>query len=366
MKPIPPFLHHAAASGVLLLASLLPSAHATPPSYDSTSQRLHLPLVRSGEVVYPEVDIALSADGTWTLSSAGAARPVQDDDGSDAVFDAAGNTLTLQRVHVGGTVYGDLQLQLGGQRWQLGSAALPMHALSEDDFVTDEQLIATLDDIVVLNLEPASDSGAASDSGSAGMDQFPLQLPAGNYQFCFDAESDGADTLTLRDAQGTALLTLKAGDPCSQSTLAEGRYRQEVRHGGTNGEAHVVFVHQNSAGQGFAALLRDLLTLHVEENCVSCDLRRANLADMRLGKAYLTGSNLAGANLARTFLGGAHLSGANLSGANLTHAILAGADLSKANLNGADLRYANLSGATWTDGRRCGNDRPPYSGQCKP
>ena len=72
-----------------------------------------------------------------------------------------------------------------------------------------------------------------------------------------------------------------------------------------------------------------------EENLQLSDLSGADLRDVLLIRANLTGANLTGANLSGASLYRANLTGANLSGADLYGADLFGADLTGATLTGA-------------------------------
>ena len=97
-----------------------------------------------------------------------------------------------------------------------------------------------------------------------------------------------------------------------------------------------------------------------EANLHGADLYHANLSEVNLHRAKLSGANLFtadlresdfseadlhSANLGRTDLSGANLSDADLSDADLHGANLGGAKLSGAHLSRANLRDANLNGA---------------------
>jgi hypothetical protein len=81
------------------------------------------------------------------------------------------------------------------------------------------------------------------------------------------------------------------------------------------------------------------------------DVLEANLAEIALNVANLSGANLRGANLC-----GAILVGANLRGANLRGAILVGANLADANLSEATLVQALLSGVKFAEAKLRGAD----------
>src|SRR5919199_1198774 len=95
---------------------------------------------------------------------------------------------------------------------------------------------------------------------------------------------------------------------------------------------------------------RSALQQLLETNqCVECNLQKANLVDAKLEGANIQGAilaeaNLEGANLQNANLVGAVLSDANLEGANLVRANLNSAGLNSAKLGGAILNAANLAG----------------------
>jgi len=84
---------------------------------------------------------------------------------------------------------------------------------------------------------------------------------------------------------------------------------------------------------------------------MNCNLRGANLSQVRGGEATLCGANLShadlhGADLSGTCVCWADLRGANLRAADLREADLSWADLREADLRGADLSWASLGGAS--------------------
>src|SRR5262245_43578002 len=89
------------------------------------------------------------------------------------------------------------------------------------------------------------------------------------------------------------------------------------------------------------------------ESLRGVNLIRADLSDIALPGADLTGANLRMADLSRADLRDVKLAGSHLSGATLTQANLVGANLVEANmigvtLKGADLSRADISGADLT------------------
>jgi uncharacterized protein YjbI with pentapeptide repeats len=75
----------------------------------------------------------------------------------------------------------------------------------------------------------------------------------------------------------------------------------------------------------------------------------ADLANVDLSKATLTGADFAHADLAGADLYSTNLSGANLTGADLSGADLAGATLTHARFPGANLTGADLAGGLNAD-----------------
>jgi hypothetical protein len=75
----------------------------------------------------------------------------------------------------------------------------------------------------------------------------------------------------------------------------------------------------------------------------------ADLANVDLSKATLTGADFAHADLAGADLYSANLSGANLADANISGADLAGATLTRARFGGANLMGADLAGGVNAD-----------------
>jgi uncharacterized protein YjbI with pentapeptide repeats len=79
--------------------------------------------------------------------------------------------------------------------------------------------------------------------------------------------------------------------------------------------------------------------------CVGCDLSKANLQSVNLQAANLEGANLYKADLEKANLQSTNLQAVNLQGADLSAANIAGANLERANLFDADLEKANLQAA---------------------
>ena len=77
-------------------------------------------------------------------------------------------------------------------------------------------------------------------------------------------------------------------------------------------------------------------------------LEGGNLADCRLGMAFLGNASMAGADLQRAYFSGANLSGVDFTGADLRGAVLKRANLNNAVLKNARIQGANFSGADMT------------------
>ncbi|MGK7904114.1 MAG: pentapeptide repeat-containing protein [Hormoscilla sp.] len=143
---------------------------------------------------------------------------------------------------------------------------------------------------------------------------------ANSLQFSTGAAVVGLATLGSLSLLGRTPMLLRNEPALYETRLQVHNIQQHHRHLPSSGNSH----HQ----------------LLDNRQCSKCDLRGANLANMKLAGANLAGANLAGANLR-----GADLAGANLRGADLGSASLTGADLGNANLQGADLGNADLRGA---------------------
>jgi uncharacterized protein YjbI with pentapeptide repeats len=100
----------------------------------------------------------------------------------------------------------------------------------------------------------------------------------------------------------------------------------------------------DAASSVSALVVRNVRQLLQTNSCPACDLRGADLSQMRLARANLEKADLTGARLSMADLRGANLRGANLQGADLK-----GADLSLANLNGARLAGTSIEGAIFRE-----------------
>ena len=94
-----------------------------------------------------------------------------------------------------------------------------------------------------------------------------------------------------------------------------------------------------------AYVAEDVQRLLETNSCEQCDLSQANLREVDLKYANLSGADLTGANLTAADLGHANIDGSNFSGAGLSHAQLDNVNLKSATFRGANLSNVDLTGA---------------------
>ena len=90
----------------------------------------------------------------------------------------------------------------------------------------------------------------------------------------------------------------------------------------------------------------DLEKLLKTNECIQCDLSKANFKKANLSNANLQGSNLNGANLWRANLSNANLENCSLEQANLKRVNFSNANLNRARFHWSIIRYAIMDGAT--------------------
>ena len=224
----------------------------TVPLYQSSTEQLTLPQLKVADTILTGVKLQLKKDGSWALLSAGVTRVAAAADRPDAVLEGqAGSTdlnkaqvdatLTVARLHVGTQVFGPVAIRLTGQRWAFATAPQELKALNMADFKSNANIRADESHHVVLKSQP-----------DIAVQDIPMQLAARNYKFCMDAQAEGADSMTLFNAAGNTVFTLKAGEPCVTITASEGPYTLQHRYGGT-GTARTVFM-RHQANTTTAAL----------------------------------------------------------------------------------------------------------------
>jgi len=229
--------------------------------FQSGSEELKLASLQVDKNVYPDVTLRLAQDNTWQLKSFGAMRPLALGESAQAVLTApvgttldmnwrpADATIMIRRMHIDAKVFGSVPLRLVGDKWswgndfQAGNDLQDLHelkALTLADYQANPALAATDAHHTVLQSAPGS-----------GTQSFPLQLSAKTYKFCMDKQDEGADSITLLDPAGAAVVSLKAGDACASIKLAAGLYTMQHVYGG-QGKSRTVFIRPDAAAAAAA------------------------------------------------------------------------------------------------------------------
>jgi uncharacterized protein YjbI with pentapeptide repeats len=197
--------------------------------------------LRVADKILTDVKLRLKADGSWVLLSSGPVRAATSSDTPGATLAAPGNntdldsaqtdaTLTVTRLHVGTSVFGGVEIRLTGKTWAFVKALQQVKTLHAEDFNSNTAIRADESHHVILKSSP-----------DTGVQNVPMQLSYRNYEFCMDAQAEGADTMVLLDASGSTVFTLKAGEACVTIKPKAGAYTMRHRYGGT-GSARTVFM----------------------------------------------------------------------------------------------------------------------------
>lgn len=213
----------------------------TVPLYESSTEKLTLPQLRVADSILADVKLQLKADSSWVLLSSGSVRMATASDAPGAILAAPGSntnlggthtdaTLTVMRLHVGTRVFGSVEIRLTGKTWAFVKTPQLLKTLHAEDFKSNTAIRADESNHVILQSSP-----------NTGVQNVPMQLSNRNYEFCMDAQAEGADTMMLRDATGNAVFTLKAGEACVSFKAKEGAYTLQHRYGGI-GSTRTVFM----------------------------------------------------------------------------------------------------------------------------
>ncbi|ABM37716.1 pentapeptide repeat-containing protein [Polaromonas naphthalenivorans] len=206
---------------------------------------LELPLLQSGAALYADVRIRFSLDGNFELLSwrpvTSAVAPVDADlQPQVALADLQRSSqplkLNIRRLHMDAAVYEAVSVELQNGRWRYPQPLVPATTLTSKDLRANPALFARDDHLVVMESSPGRS------------EEFSLRLEARRYRFCMDPQDEGADSITLLDASGASLLTIKAGGPCATLQAEQGLYRIRQRYGGT-GASRTMFMRRQPAGQ---------------------------------------------------------------------------------------------------------------------
>jgi hypothetical protein len=252
--------------------------------------------------------------------------------------------------------------------------------LNEYNFAQSPFLVATTDDVVIINLEHPDAMGVLGhDTYLRGIDRIRLYFPEDvSHEFVVEHKEEGdAYFVVLLDEAGREILRVDEGNPIVTEDIIAGIYILEIHHGGGIDGAYTLFVRPGSTCTGGDCPLCDLFggadlsgadlegadltgAVLTEADLTYADLAGADLSGADLEAADLTCADLSGANLSWAWMWSSTLNGANLSNADLTHAFIggfwadhrdanfSGANLSNAVLHDADLGNANFSGANLT------------------
>ena len=207
---------------------------------------LQLPLLQSGSVLYADVRISLADDGTFRVLSWRAIEA------SDAAVDGTLNPpvameqldgyalpvqLTLRRLQLDNEVFQTVLVELDQGRWRyLEAAPTPVQSLTTQDLASNGALFANEDRVVVMSSAPGRE------------EQFPLRLETRHYRFCMDPQDEGADSVTLLDPTGVAVLSLRAGGECGELDAQQGLYQMRHTYGGT-GATRTLFLRKLQGAQ---------------------------------------------------------------------------------------------------------------------
>lgn len=209
--------------------------------------------------------------------------------------------------------------------------------------------------LVVTQIEPLAGPAAPlpGDSAGVGVDQmwFDVDNPV---KVAIDLGSDSFDVVSavaVLNLAGAELLQLDRSHPKGELWLDHGRYLLRFTAAGTATDIALGMVWFGGASKSYnAADLQKMATT----TCNDCNLRGANLSNLKLSGVAINSSDLREAlllkvpgglalngSLFKVLLGGSDVQGADLSGSALNST-----DLSGAYLTGAGGSAANLHGAT--------------------
>lgn len=216
----------------------------TVPLYQPSAELLTLPLLKVMGNIQTDVKLRLKKDGSWALLSTGPVREATASDAPGATLAEPGNntdlrgaqtdaTLAIARLHVNERVYGNVAIRLKGTSWAFAGELQQVKTLHLEDFKSNSAIWADESHHVVLKSSP-----------DTGVQNVPMQLSDRNYKFCMEAQAEGADSTTLRDAAGKLVFMLKAGDPCITIKAEEGAYTLQHRYGGKGSVRTLFMRHQ--------------------------------------------------------------------------------------------------------------------------
>ncbi|HVY54674.1 MAG TPA: hypothetical protein VHC46_02865, partial [Thermodesulfobacteriota bacterium] len=114
-----------------------------------------------------------------------------------------------------------------------GSSSESLSVRTENDFVTDPNLVALPDeDIVAVLLESRDCNVLEKDTGGKGYDIIPYRYAASTEQtFCWeDGNKDARHYMVLVNDEGVETLQVKANGECVTGMVEAGDYEMRVFH----------------------------------------------------------------------------------------------------------------------------------------
>lgn len=263
--------------------------------------------------------------------------------------------------------------------------------LTEIDFIANTELSADPErGIVVQFLESPNSDMPENDTGTLGVDEFPLKYERRiEHTFCWeDDNNDAAHFMELSNSSGEQILRVDVNGDCVTEVVEAGEYIMSLHHDGKSNVPRTIFAVADAENLGVAQresnvvnrfkmsmsnimnYLREVVlneaiaqdgdqattrinteTLLRTGRCIGCNLLGASLDGQDLGPVDLSGADLRFSSLVRT-----KLVGARLVDADLREAVMFETDLTNANLIGADFRnttlfMCDLPGADLTDAK---------------
>lgn len=260
--------------------------------------------------------------------------------------------------------------------------------LTENDFVANAELSADPErGIVVQFLESPNSEIAENDSGTTGVDEFPVKYERTIAQtFCWeDKDSEAAHFMELLDSEGSQVVVVNANGECVDAIIEEGDYKMVLHHDGRTNTSHTIFARpvaqnseltQNSKGvinrfklsvSSIIAQINHMVLneavaqsedpdetnfniqwLLINGSCINCSLLGANFFNQDLNGVNLTGADLRFSNLTSTRMVGATLRDADFREATIIFSDLTGADLVRTDFRFSALFGSDLPGADLT------------------
>lgn len=245
-----------------------------------------------------------------------------------------------------------------------------IRALSENDFINDENAFAVPEDGVVVTLLEHPEADHENDTGEQGVDIIPIKyISDTNHTYCWeDGNDEASHFMTLNDLEGNEVLMVFVNEGCVTEFVESGEYEIHVHHDGNSEEIFPIFLRpDNEVNEEIVQVtltqneIQNFNTLLSTNSCQGCDLQ-----NLTIGTFSFTPDgtpvprqpfNFSNANLRGADLTNADLSGGIFTGADFTSAILL-----NINDDGTDFTNAIFSLAIWKNGNACNNSST--SGVC--